>query len=98
MGSPSDRRVTLRDDIEQARLDFIRTDLQVCITLAWVAETAYDSGSREHAARAIATAERGYSDLLRLFSQAKLLTPEAREELQSTFKRLREQLDGLQRA
>jgi hypothetical protein len=97
-GSPSDRWVTLRDDTAQVCRDFIRTDLQVCITLTWVAETAYDSGNREHAAKAIAKAEKGYSDLLRFFSRTKHLTPEAREELQWTFKRLRERLDGLQRA
>jgi hypothetical protein len=78
--------------------DFIRTDLQVCITLAWVAETAYDSGNPERAARVIATAEKGYSTLLRFFSRTKHLTPEAREELQLTFNRLRERLDGLQRS
>jgi hypothetical protein len=43
MGTPFDRWVTLRDDVEQVRLDFIRTDLQVCLTFASVAETEYDS-------------------------------------------------------
>jgi len=96
MGSAFDRWVTLRDDIERSRLDFIRTDLQVCLTLASVAGTAYDLGNRAHAARTIASAENGYTTLLRFFSQAKALTPEANKELQLTFKRLRERLDGLQ--
>jgi hypothetical protein len=91
-----DEWLSLRDDIERARLDFIRTDLKMCLTLASLAETEYDCGNREHAARTIASAEKGYSDMLRYFSQAKNPAPEARKELQSTFKRLRERLDGLQ--
>ena len=76
MGSPFDRRVTLRDDVEQVRLDLIRTDLDLCLTFATVAETAYSMGNRERAVRTIAAAEKGYSDMLRLFSQARNLTPE----------------------
>jgi hypothetical protein len=97
MGTPLDRWVTLRDDFEQARLDFIRTDLGVCLTFATVAETAYIMGHREHAERTLARAEKGYSDMLRFFTQAKGMTAEAEKELQSKFKQLRERLDGLQR-
>ena len=86
----------LRDDFERSRLDFIRTDLQVCLTLASIAATEFDLGNREHAARTIASAEKGYSSLLRFFSQAKNLAPEAKKELQLTLKRLRERLDRLQ--
>jgi hypothetical protein len=97
MGSSFDKRATLRDDLERSRLDFIRTDLQVCLTLASIATTEFDLGNREHAARTTASAEKGYCTLLRYFSQAKALTPEANKELQLTFKRLRERLDWLQR-
>ena len=97
MGSAFDRWVTLRDDIERSRLDFIRTDLQVCLTLASLAGTEYCLGNREHAARTTASAEKGYSTLLRYFSQAKRLTSKERKELQLTFARLRERLDLLQR-
>jgi hypothetical protein len=97
MGSPIDRWVTLRNDVDRVRLDFIRADLQVCVTLASIADTEYDLGNREHAARTIASAEKGYSDMLRYFSQAKNLAPGAKIELQSTFQRLRERLDRLQR-
>jgi hypothetical protein len=61
-----------------------------------IAETAYDCGNRERAARPIASAETGYTTPVRLFSQTKNLTPGAKEELQSTLKRLRERLDLLQ--
>jgi hypothetical protein len=56
---------SLRAEIEQARLDFIRTDLGVCFTFATVAETAIRMGHREHAGRTLASAEKGYSDMLR---------------------------------
>jgi uncharacterized coiled-coil DUF342 family protein len=88
---------SLRDDIERSRLDFIRTDLGVCFTFATVAETAYNMGHREHAERTIASAEKGYSDMLRYFSQTTGLTAEVERELWSKFKQLRERLDGLQR-
>ena len=97
MGSPFDRWVTLRDGIEGVRLDFIRTDLELLLTFAAVAETAYSMGHREHAERTIANAEKGYSDMLRFFSQAKGLTAGVEKEFQSKFNRLRERLDGLQR-
>ncbi len=97
MGTPFDRWVTLRDDFEEARLAFIRTDLGVCLTFASVAETAYSLGNREHAERTLAEAEKGYSDMLRFFSQARGMTAEVEKELQSKFKQLRERLDRLQR-
>jgi Ser/Thr protein kinase RdoA (MazF antagonist) len=87
----------LRDETERARVDFIRTDLGVCLTLATVAETAYSMGHREHAKRTIASAEKGYSDMLRYFHKATGMTAEVEKELQSKFKQLRERLDGLQR-
>jgi non-ribosomal peptide synthetase component F len=95
MGS-LDRWAALRDDIDRVRLDFIRTDLQVCLTLASLADTEYDLGNREHAARTVATVEKGYSTLLRFFSQAKCITPEARAELHFTFQRLRNRIGRLQ--
>jgi hypothetical protein len=61
----------LREQTEQARLDFIRTDLGVCMTFATVAETAYSMGHREHAERTLASAEKGYSDMLRTFPRPK---------------------------
>lgn len=85
----------LRNETEQAHLDFIRTDLELCLTFATVAETAYSMGHREHAERTIANAEKGYSDMLRFFLRAKGMTSDIEEELQSKFKHLRERLDGL---
>jgi hypothetical protein len=71
--------------------------LDLCLTFATVAETAMSMGHREHAERTLASAEKGYSDMLRYFTQAKGMTAEVEKELQSKFKQLRERLDGLQR-
>jgi hypothetical protein len=87
----------LRGENEMARIDLIRTDLELCLTFAEVAETAISMGHREHAERTIASAEMGYSDMLRYFSEAKGMTAEVQFELQSKFRQLRERLDGLQR-
>jgi hypothetical protein len=86
----------LRDGNEQARLDFIRTDLGVCLTFAAIVEEEFNLGNRKHAERTLAEAEKGYSDMLRYFLQARGMTPEVEKELQSKFRHPRERLDGLQ--
>jgi hypothetical protein len=93
----SHKWLTLRDQTEQARLDFIWTDLGVLLTFAAIVETQCNIGNREHAERTIAEAENGYFILLRMFSKAHRLTAEREAEFQSKFKHLRERLDGLQR-
>ena len=67
------------------------------MTFATVAETAYSMGHREHAERTLASAEKGYSDMLRFLSQARGMTAEVAKELQLKFRQLRERLDGLKR-
>jgi len=98
MSDPVQAFSKLMAEHEQARLDFIRTDLELCLTLATVAETAYSIGHRAHAERTIASAEKGYSDMLLYFSQATGMTTEIESELQSKFKRLRERLDEVQKS
>ena len=95
MGNLFHQWLQLRDETEQARIDFIRIDLGVCLTFAAIVEMEYSMGNREHAERTLAEAERGYSDMLRFFSEAKGLTAEAQRELQSKFEQLRERLDGV---
>ena len=70
MGGLFDKSEQLRKVTDQARLDFIWTDLDVILTFATVAETAYSMGHREHAERTLASAEKGYADMLRYFSKA----------------------------
>ena len=69
--------------------------MEVCLTFASVVEMEYRMGNREHAERTLAEAEKGYSDMLRLFSQVKERTAEVEEALQSKFRHLRERLDEL---
>jgi hypothetical protein len=97
MADASHEHLRLWAETQNARLDLIRTDLDVCLTFATVAETAISMGHREHAKRTIARAERGYSDMLRYFTQATGMTAEVEKELLSKFNQLRERLDGLQR-
>jgi CheY-like chemotaxis protein len=75
--------------------DFIRTDLELCLTFAALVETECKMGNRERAQRTLAQAEEGYSDMLRFFSRPKGLTAEVEKELQAKFKQVRERLDRL---
>ena len=71
--------------------------MDVCFTLAKIVETAYSMGHREHAERTLAEAEKGYSTLVRFFSQAEGLTAEEVRELWLKFQQLGKRLGGLQR-
>src|SRR5579872_4735446 len=55
------------------------------MTFAKIAETALSMGHREHAARTIASAEKGYSDMLRYLSQATGMTVEAARECRNNL-------------
>jgi hypothetical protein len=87
----------LRAEIEQSRFDFIRKDVEMCLTFAAVAEIAHNMGQRDPAERSLAKAEKRYSDMLRSFPQATGVPGEVEKELQSKFRQVRERLDGLQR-
>ena len=97
VADPYHEPLRLREQTEQARLTFIQTDLEVCLTFATVAETAYSLGNREHAEQTLAKAEKGYSDMLRFFTQATGMTAGVEKKLLSKFQQLRERLDGLKR-
>jgi hypothetical protein len=94
---PIQESLRLKAETEQARLDLIRTDLGVCLTLADLAETEFGLGNREHAEQTLAKAAKGYSDMLRLFSEATGVTDEVESELRSKFKEISDRLTGLQR-
>ena len=97
MGDLCHESLRIRDETDQALLDFIRTDLDLCFVFATVAETAYRMGHRAHAEQTIASAEKGYSDMLRYFLRARGMTPDVEKAVQSKFNLLRERLDVLQR-
>jgi hypothetical protein len=87
----------IQTEHDQARLDFIRTDLEMCLTFATVVETEWKMANREHAVSTLAKAEKGYSDMMRFFSEATGVTPEVEKDIRLKFEQLRERLDGLQR-
>jgi hypothetical protein len=97
LDSPLRPVVATTEKIQASRFDFIWTDLDVILTFATIAESEYKMGNLEHAERTLAAAEKGYSEMLRLSSHAKGLTPGIEGEFQSKFKHARERLDRLRR-
>jgi len=95
VGEPFHDNMAIRAKADQARIDFIKLDLDLCLTLADVADTAIGMHHLDHAERAISKAEKGYSDLLQLFSHASGMTEDVQKELRSKFTHLRERLDEL---
>ena len=90
-------RLRFRAERDLLRLNFIRTDLKLCLTLAGIAETKFQMGNLKHAERILVRVEKSHSDMLRSFSQAKGMTAEVQSELKSKFKQVRERLDELRR-
>lgn len=92
---PSEKQ---RRDLDQDRVAFLKTDLDMCFTLAALAETRFDIGDRELAEAAIQDAEKGYETLKRFLSDPKHtshMSAEQHGELSAGLQRLRERLDGL---
>lgn len=81
MSGPFHDWLKLRDETNQARLDFIWIDLDVCLTFAAIVESEYTMGNREHAERTLASAEKGYSDTLPYLFSDKGADEGNREEL-----------------
>jgi hypothetical protein len=79
------------------RFDFIRTDLELCLTFATLADRSFKMGHWKNAERNLANAEKGYSDMSCFFSRATGIAAEIEQEIQSKFKLLRDRLDDLQR-
>ena len=90
-------RLRLRAEREQLLLNFIRTDLELCLTLAGIAERKFLKGNLNDAERILVRVEKRRSDMVRSFSQAKGMTAAVQSELKSKFKQVRERLDGLRR-
>ena len=95
VSEPFHNNMAIRAQTEQTRIDFIRVDLELCFTLADVARTAIGMHHMDHAEQAISKAEKGYSDLLQMFSQTGAMTEEVRKELESKLTQLRGRLDEL---
>jgi hypothetical protein len=57
----------LYQDEQRNRLNFLRTEIDVCLTLIKLAETRLQMGNRETAERSLAEAEKAYFTLVRSF-------------------------------
>jgi hypothetical protein len=80
------------------RIEFLRTELQTCFTLAGVAEAEQSLHDPEHAAKSLAHAEKGYATMLRFMTDpkhAQHISEREYAELTAGMERLRAQLDKL---
>lgn len=80
---------------QQARVEFLQTDLDLCFTYVRVAETEHRLGDRAGAEQALRNAENGYAAIWRFLPDVE--HGEKRRDLQSQLSKLREVLDGLKR-
>ena len=86
----------LLEDAEQRRLELVRADLDLCHTLAGVAETEIGLGDREHAARAFSRAARGYVEIHRLIEQGRGWDESVTNDLAEELANVRQELNRVQ--
>jgi hypothetical protein len=94
----SDKFADLEAQTDRNRVQFLQRDLELCFTLASLAETEHDLGHREAANRSVAHAEEGYASIQRFLSDPKHtdhIGGEIGGELMAGLKRLRVTLDGI---
>ena len=83
-------------NLDQDRVEFLRTELKTCFTFAELARTHYKLSEPAEADNDVANAEKGYSVLLHFLSDpkhAEHLATEVKQELTAGLDRLRETLD-----
>ena len=85
----------LRIKTEENRIDFLRTDLALCITFTDLAKTEITIGDRDAALMVCAKAEAGYVTISHFLPDVN--NPEHRKEITQTLKELRAVLDLLQK-
>src|SRR4051794_25922700 len=98
MSGQSDQYADLAARTDQNRIEFLRSDLELCFTLTRLAETEYGLGNEEHADRSHSHAEEGYATLHRFVADprhAEHIPPEIRRELTEGLDRLRAKVDGI---
>jgi hypothetical protein len=86
-------------NLNQDRVEFLRTELKTCFTFTEMARTHYQLRELAEADNDVAAAEKGYSTLLRFLSDPKHiehLATEVLQELKAGLERLRKTLDGLE--
>ena len=85
--------------LDQRRVDFLKTDLSLCLTFVDLAATRLKMGHRETSKQALVAAEKGYTSLSHFLSDPKHashLTADRLGEFTAELRTLRERLDGLQ--
>jgi hypothetical protein len=74
------------------RVDFLRTDLDLCFTFADLAKTEREIGDRAAATRILEKAETGYATILRISADVK--KADQKHEIAQKLAELRARLDG----
>jgi hypothetical protein len=80
------------------RVKFLRKELALSFTFAFLAETKYEAGNRESAEQSLANAEKVYSEVRPFLADPmhfRRLKTEQKVELTALIDRLRESLDSL---
>jgi hypothetical protein len=90
----------LRGETAKAQIDFLKTELQSCLTLLSVAEGEWERGEREHAAASFRHAAQGYAKLVRFLSDPNYvgrIPGQTYAELKAQVAQLRTMLDRSQK-
>ena len=98
MSVPSDPSGKLQADSDINRLNFLKTELALCLTFSTIAARNYETGNQESAERSMANSEKAYETVVRFLADpkhSKHLTAEELQDLTADLERLREKLDGL---
>ena len=97
MSTPFDQFAKCQAESNEHRLDFIKTELLLCVTFSTIAARKYETGNQE-SAKSMANAEKAYETVSHFLSDpkhSKHLTGEERRDITAELERLRERLDRL---
>jgi hypothetical protein len=93
MSDVPERLKVLRGETDQARYEFLQSDLAICFTFAEVAMTELTVGDRDGAVDALERAEKGYATIQRI--QSDLEREQHRNEIAEKLNELRNKLDSM---
>ena len=98
MTTPSDPSANLQANLDRHRVEFMKSELALCVTFSTIAARKYETGNQESADRSMAIAEKAYETVLKILTDTKHsthLTKETIQESRLELKRLRDTLDGI---
>jgi hypothetical protein len=84
-------RTRMHAETEERRIDFLRTDLELCFTFAELAKTERLSGDQSAALRVLEKAEIGHATVARFLRDVN--DPQAAREIEARLSELRARLD-----